>query len=98
MIQKEEEIVIYRAKNNKYEKFQKIKTDSEGYEQQYDIISEGCTYRRKELRKYKFRNIEMISGNRFFLTSNYGFKLYGLNEEKKYSLKSIIVYKRNKLF
>ena len=92
LIQKEEEIVIYRAKNNKYEKLQKIKTDSEGYEQQYDIIREDCTYSREELRKYKFRNIEMISGNRFFLTSNYGFKLYGLNEEKKYSLKSIIVY------
>ena len=91
MIQNEEDIVIYRAKNNKYEILQKIKTDSEGYEQQYDIIWRGYTDRRQELRKYQFRKLEIISGNRFFLISNYGFKLYGLNEKNEYSLKSIIL-------
>ena len=92
MIEKEEEIVIYRTKNDNYEILQKIKTDSEGYEQQYNIIYHGCTHRKKKLKKYYFRNIEIISGNRFFLISNYGLKLYSLNEKNEYSIKSITIY------
>ena len=47
MIEKEEEIVIYGTKNDNYEILQKIKTDSEGYKQQYNIIYHGCTHRKK---------------------------------------------------
>ena len=47
MIEKEEEFVIFWIKNDNYEIWQKIKTDSEGYEQQYNIIYHGCTHREK---------------------------------------------------
>jgi hypothetical protein len=47
MIEKEEEIVIYGTKNDNYEILQKIKTDSEGYEQQYNIIIMGVLIGKK---------------------------------------------------
>ena len=94
IIEYEKEIDIYRTKNNNYEILQKIQKDSEGYEQQYNIIYHGCTYREQKLKNYYFINIEVISKNRFFLISNYGFKLYSLNEKNGYTLQSITPYDR----
>ena len=92
IIEKENEIIIYRTKNNNYEILQKIKKDSEGFKPQYNIIFHDCTDDEEKLKDYYFINIEIISENRFFLISNYGFKLYSLNEKNEYSLQSITSY------
>ena len=92
IIEKENEIIIYRTKNNNYEILQKIKKDSEGFKPQYNIIFHDCTDDEEKLKDYYFTNIEIISGNRFFLISNYGFKLYSLNEKNEYSLQYIAPY------
>ena len=43
----------------------------------------GISYYSKE---YKVEMIKGISGNRFIIASNYGFKIYSINENNHYSL------------
>lgn len=79
------EILIYRLMDNlnnrKYFLLQKINEDRRGYELQNDYS--GCMAFPK---KYEVKDIKAISGNRFILENNYGFKIYSLNEKNEYSL------------
>ena len=78
--EKESEILIYREiKDEKkgYYLSQKIKETIEGYEIKYE--------RNKRI-EYELYYIIPISKNRFFCISNYGFKIYALNEKNEYEL------------
>ena len=73
-------IFIYRLKVKKYTLFQTIKEKNE-YEQQY--ILRGFMAIEKD---YIISEIKKLSKNRFIIISNYGFKIYSLNEKEEYSL------------
>ena len=81
---KEEEntILIYRLSTNKnYFLFQTIKENRKGYKMQFTysgIFADSKTY--------SIEMIKRISGNRFITVSNYGFKIYSLDENNQYSL------------
>ena len=75
------ELLIYRKKDNDYLLFQKIKENINGYGQEY-YISGMDDYPKR----YYINFIKEISGNRFFLVSNYGFKIYSLNEKNEFIL------------
>ena len=77
----EYEILIYRLNNEKYSFIQKIKEDRKGYKVQDDYW--GCEVSPKGFSLY---NIEKLSGNRFMSFSNYGIKMYSLNDKNQYSL------------
>ena len=74
-------IIIYRLKEEKYFLFQKIEENQTGY--QLQISYSGCTGHPKT---FEARFIKEISGNRFICVSNYGFKMYSLNEKNEYSI------------
>ena len=74
-------IMIYRLKKEKYFLFQKIKEKQTGYHQQ-DSYS-GCMAYPKT---FEALFIKEISGNRFKCVSNYGFKMYSLNEKNEYNV------------
>ena len=74
-------IFIYRLKDRNYFLFQTIKEDRNGYRRQFIYSGIGS-----DSKKYKVEMIKGISRNRFIITSNYGFKIYSLNENHKYSL------------
>ena len=74
-------IIIYRLKEEKYFLFQKIEENQTGYHQQKSYS--GCMSFRKTFKAYF---IKEISGNRFICVSNYGFKMYSLNEKNEYSI------------
>ena len=77
-----DKLMIYRLKDGKYFLFQKIDENNTGYEKQEQ--SSGClVYGTKP---YEVRYLQEISGNRFFCFSNYGLKLYSLNEKSEYSI------------
>ena len=93
--EKNYELLVYRfmpeqkEENKKYVLSQTIKESIEGYKQRYihrdtnfDDEDEG----KDEPIEYNSYYIKGISGNRFFLVSNYGFKMYALNEKKEYEL------------
>ena len=94
--EKNYEILVYRfmpeqkEENKKYVLSQTIKESIEGYKQRYihrdtnfdDDEDEG----KDEPIEYNSYYIKCISGNRFFSVSNYGFKMYALNEKKEYEL------------
>ena len=73
--------LIYRLKDNKYCLIQTIKEDMTGYAQQKSFS--GCMAYPK---KYAVRFIKEISGNRFICFTNYGFKIYSLNDKNEYYL------------
>ena len=73
------EIHIYRLKDNKYNLIQKIKEDMTGYSPQ---CSTGCLNFEKD---YLVHYLKEISGNRFICITSYGFKLYCLNDKNEYS-------------
>ena len=73
---KNEQLIIYRLKDGKYSLFQKIKESRVGYELQFS--SSGCSGYPKD---YKALYIKEISWNRFNSVSNYGFKIYALNDK-----------------
>ena len=75
------QLLIYRLKDNKYYLLQKIKEDMTGYTQQNS--HSGCMVYPKE---YDVDFIKEISGNRFICVTNYGFKIYSLNDKNEYSL------------
>ena len=74
-------LYICRLKDGKYYLFQKIEENRAGFVQQ-DSYS-GCEAYPKS---YRAESIKEISGNRFICISNYGFKIYSLNEKNEYSI------------
>ena len=74
-------LIIYRLKIGKYSLLQKIEENIVGYDVQMTQI--GNSFYSKE---YCTSFINDISGNRFILASNYGFKIYSLNEKNEYDI------------
>ena len=74
-------IIIYRLKEEKYFLYQKIEENQTGYHQQMSYS--GCMSYPKT---FEASFIKEISGNRFICVSNYGFKMYSLNEKNEYSI------------
>ena len=77
----ENEIHIYRLKDKNYCLDQKIKEDRNGYKIQES--HSGCEVFSKE---FNLLDIKKLSGNRFISISNYGFRIYSLNNNNQYSL------------
>ena len=75
------QLIIYRLQKKKYSLLQKIEENEEYYELKYSHSS--CILFPK---KYKVKFIKEISGNRFICFSNYGFKIYSLNDKNEYSI------------
>ena len=66
---------------------QTIQETIEGYEIKY--INKKDRYgmiKKSQPKAYNLSYIKAISGNRFFCISNYGFKMYALNEKNEYQL------------
>ena len=80
-IEKFANIYIYRLKDNNYFRFQKIIEDRNGYALQDE--TRGCLISEK---KFELEWIKKLSKNKFMTISNYGFKIYSLNENNQYSL------------
>ena len=80
-------LLIYRLKDNKYSLLQEIEENSKGYEPQRNYS--GC---HSSPKSYEMKFLEKLSGNRFLSISNYGFKIYSLNENNQYSLVLMDVY------
>ena len=74
-------LIIFRLKEGNYFLFQKIEEKQTGYYTQISL--KGCFADKKI---YKAEFIKEISGNRFICVSNYGFKMYSLNEKNEYSI------------
>ena len=74
-------LTIYRLKDEKYSLFQIIEENPVGYALQNSYS--GCMAYTKT---YKAESIKEISGNRFICISNYGLKIYSLNEKNEYSI------------
>ena len=72
---------IYRLNEEKYFLLQIILENQTGYHRQSSFS--GCLGFPKA---YKAEFIKEISGNRFICVSNYGFKMYSLNEKNEYSI------------
>ena len=77
----ENEIHIYRLKDKNYCLDQKIKEDRNGYKIQESYS--GCFVSSKQ---FNLLDIKKLSGNRFISISNYGFRIYSLNNNNQYSL------------
>ena len=77
----ENQLIIYRLQNEKYFLFQKIDENRAGFKLQNAYS--GCIGYQKP---YVALFIKEISGNRFICVSNYGFKIYSLNDKNKYSI------------
>ena len=87
------ELLIYRLmhgqnnENKGYLLSQKIKETIEGYEIKYNHKKNMFGEEEKTgTKEYNLFYIKAISGNRFFCVSNYGFKMYALNEKNEYEL------------
>ena len=74
-------IYIYRLINNKYDILQHIIEDRNGYALQKEYS--GCLEYEKE---FQLEWIKKLSKNKFMTISNYGFKIYSLNEKNEYSI------------
>ena len=75
------QLFIYRLKDGKYSLLQEIEENKGVFKLQYS--RSGCMAYPKS---YEANFIKEISGNRFFCVSNYGFKIYSLNEKNEYSI------------
>ena len=71
-------------KEKQYYLFQKIKEGGIGYSSKYE--NHGFCGNRVNKIEYKVDNLKAISGNIFIYISNYGIKIYSLNENNEYSL------------
>ena len=84
--------------NKGYTLFQKIKETLERYEIKYNIKKrrDWLEVDKEEDKpiEYNLFYIKAISRNRFFCVSNYGFKMYALNEKKEYELVLLEPYKK----
>ena len=74
-------LYIYRLQNEKYVLLQKIKEDRTGYEVQES--NSGCFSYSKS---FELDKIKKLSGNKIMSVSNYGIRIYALNENKEYSM------------
>ena len=80
------DLLIYRLKDKQYFLLQKIKEGGLGFPAKY-YITGHCSYSRQYHKlDYKLSDLKKISGNRFMLVSDYGIKMYSLNEKNEYSL------------
>ena len=75
------EILIYRLKDKNYYLKQKIKEDRNGYKIQ-NSYSECFAFSKE----FNLLDIKKLSENRFISISNYGFRIYSLNNNNQYSL------------
>ena len=75
------ELIIYRLKDNNYSILQKIKEERKGYKLQFE--SSGCL---EYTKTFSLKKIKKLSENRFMSISNYGIRLYSLNNSNLYSL------------
>ena len=81
MINNDNNLYFYRLEKGKYIFFQKIKEDITGYKMQ-EYLS-GCMVFQK---KFKLNKIKKLYGNKFISISNYGIRIYDLNEKEEYSI------------
>ena len=80
------EIFVYRLKDQQFFLVQKIKEGGLGFPAKY-YVTGHCSYTRQYHKLiYKITNLKKLSGNRFLCLSNYGLKMYSLNEKNEYSL------------
>ena len=93
----EYEILVYRLikkqikEKKKFVLSQKIKETFEGYKIKYKKKNKHYYFGLENEEKdepimYNLHYIKAISGNRFFCASNYGLKIYALNEKNEYEL------------
>ena len=98
----EYEILVYRLipeTKKGYFLNQKIKETIEGYEIKYEKNNDYYFLEFEDEEKvesimYNLYYIKAISKNRFFCVSNYGFKLYALNEKNEYELVLLESYEK----
>ena len=83
-----EVLTIYRLKNKIYVQFQKIKNDRAGFSHKIIFSDFAGNYPKS----FEAEFIKEISGNRFILVSNYGFKIYSLNAKNEYRVTLIEDY------
>ena len=74
-------LIIYRLIKNNFVQVQEINDNKVGYPTQTEVL--GCE---RYTKIYSAEFIKEISGNRFILISNYGYKIYSLNEKNEYIL------------
>ena len=80
------ELLVYRLKDQQYFLFQRIKEGGLGFPAKY-YVTGHCSYTRQYHKlNYELTNVKKLSGNRFLCLSNYGLKIYSLNEKNEYSL------------
>ena len=78
------QILVYRLKDKQYFEIQKIIEDGLGFQARYG--NHGFCGNSAYKIKYKIDDLKAISRNRFICISNYGLKIYSLNENNEYSL------------
>ena len=78
------QILVYRLKEKQYFEIQKIIEDGLGFQARYG--NHGFCGNTAYKIKYKIDDLKAISRNRFICISNYGLKIYSLNENNEYSL------------
>ena len=77
-------ILVYRLKEKQYFEIQKIIENGLGFQARYG--NHGFCGNTAYKIKYKIDDLKAISRNRFICISNYGLKIYSLNENNEYSL------------
>ena len=80
-------LLIYRLKDKKYSLFQELEENNKVYKTQNSYS--GCFSFPK---RYEMDFLKKLSGNKFLSYSNYGIKIYSLNENNQYSLALIEAY------
>ena len=78
------QILVYRLKDKQYFEIQKIIENGLGFQARYG--NHGFCGNTAYKIKYKIDDLKAISRNRFICISNYGLKIYSLNENNEYSL------------
>ena len=66
---------------------QELEENSKDYDEQ--LSNSGCIIKPKI---YKMKCLEKLSGNKFISISNYGYRIYSLNENNQYSLDFMDLY------
>ena len=75
------ELIVYRLIKDKFVLVQKINDNKTGYTTRME-----CTACEPHPKPYWTIYIKEISGNRFILLSNYGYKIYSLNAKNEYTI------------
>ena len=82
-------LFIYKLKNENYILLQKIKEDKTGYKTQNSYS--GCFGFEKS---FQLNEIKKLKDNKIMTISNYGIRIYALNENKEYSMILMDVHSR----